>query len=303
MPQVQPVRPTNDPLGATTVDRSHSASRSTFVLASSIDAAELDDAAVLRLLAAQDDESRARLALWLKANARTFAPVVERAIHEEPGLSAEAASAVLEALVWRAPADPEMTLRLLEGCLDAIAERIAESLGRGAPGMISDSDDALVGAAVAVLTSRRPSRHSETAITRLAEAGPAGALVLARAFDGSRSTLKLSILRRMKPADVLELGDNVVASLAQSASRLAEQLERPDRDVVTRFLAELGSVQLMEPSEIGVAEPLEPGDRVFHASWGAGQVIAADDESATIDFGSAGTRTLLRTFAKLRRAT
>jgi len=101
MPQVQPTRPANDPLGATTVDLNHSASRSTFVLASSIDAAELDDAAVVRLLAAQDDESRARLALWLKANARTFAPVVERAIHEEPGLSAEAASAVLEAQTRR----------------------------------------------------------------------------------------------------------------------------------------------------------------------------------------------------------
>jgi len=302
MPQVQPTRSAGALRSTTMVDPKHGTTRSTYVLASSTEAAELDDVAVMRLLSAEDPQSRAQLAQWLKTHARTFAPFVAQSIQEEPGLSAEAAGAVLEALVRRAPADGEVTLKLMEGCLRAIAGRITESLGRGAPGAISNSDDALVGSAVAVLTSRRPSSHSETAIARLAEAGPGGALVLARAFDASRSTLKLSIVRCMKPADVLELGDNVVASLAHSVSRLAEQLERPDRDIATRFLAELGSVQPMEPSEISVTEVLEPGDCVFHASWGAGTVVTADDESATIDFGSAGTRTLLRAFATLRRA-
>ena len=235
-------------------------------LAASTEAAGLDDVAVMRLLTLEDAESVAQLETWLKNHARTFAPVVTRAIQEGPGLSPEAARAVIDALVWRAPTDGETTLRLLEACLDVIAARLTESLGSGAPGAIGDRDDTLVGSAVAVLTSSRPSRHSETAITLLAEAGPGGALVLARAFDAVRSALKVCIVRHLMPADVLELGDNVVASLARSVSRLAEDLESPASDVATRFLADLGSVRRMEPSEIGITEPLEMGDRDDHES-------------------------------------
>lgn len=262
----------------------------------------LDDAAVMRLLAADDAESATQLTTWLKAHARGYAPIVIQAMQEESGLSPEAARVVLDAVVWRAPADGETTLRILAGCLDIIARRITRSLGSGAGGAISDRDDTLVGAAVVVLTSNRPARQSETAIDCLAKAGPGGALVLARAFDSVRGGLRLYIVRRLDPADVLELEDNVVASLARSVSRLADELESPKKEIATRFLAELGSVQRMETSEIDMTGPLEPGERLFHASWGIGTVIAANDESVTIDFGSAGTRTLLRAFATLRHA-
>ncbi len=263
---------------------------------------ELDDTEIKHLLAAHDGESIEQLAAWLKANAKTFAPVVTQALEEQPGLSAEAARAVLDAFTWRAPADGETTLRLMNACLDAIADRITESVRSGVPGAIGEFDDSLVSSAVAILTANRRSSQSEGAICCLAAAGPGGALVLARAFDAVRGALRLYIVRRLKPADVLELGDNVVASLASSVSKLAEELESPKREVATRFLAELGSVQHMEPSEIGVNDPLASGDRVFHASWGAGVVVSTNHESATIDFGSAGTRTLLRSLTTLRRA-
>lgn len=284
------------------VDLKRGTTGSAVAIAAGAEAHVLDDGTVMRLLAAEDAESVARLAAWLKANARAFAPLVMRAHQEERGLSPEAACAVLGALGWRAPADGETTLNLLASCLDVIAGQVTKSPAKGESYEISDRDDALVGCAVATLTSNRPARHSETAIVCLADAGPGGALVLARAFNAVRSGLKLRIVRRLKPADVLQLDDNVVVSLAHSVSRLAEGLEGSEKDVASRFLAELGSVQRMEPSEIGIAEQLERGDHVFHASWGAGTVVTADDASATIDFGSAGTRTLLRSLATLRRA-
>ena len=271
-------------------------------VAPGVQAADLDDAAVARLLSAVDAESIALLEAWLKAHARDFAPIVMRAIEEPPGLSAEGARAVLDAMIWRSPSDGETTLRLMQACLGTIAQQLTTSLGVGAPGAISDRDDALVGSAVTVLTSSRPSRHSETAIDCLAESGPGGALILARAFDPVRKGLKVRIVRHLKPEDALTLGDNVVASLAHSVSRLADELEGAERTAATRFLAALGSVHHMEPSVIGAAEPLETGDRVFHASWGAGVVVAANPEHVTIDFGSAGTRTLMRALATLRRA-
>jgi len=266
------------------------------------EAADLDDAAVMKLLAAEDDESVAQLATWLKAHSRTFAPLVTQAIEGQSGLSAEAAAAVLDAMAWRAQADEETMLTLMEACMGIIARRLTESLCSGAPGAISDREDALVSSAVAILTANRRARHSERAIGSLSNAGPGGALILARAFDAVRGGLKLYVVRRLKPADVLQLDDNVVASLAHSVSKLTDDLEKPKRDIAIRFLAELGSVEGMQPSMIGSAEPLGIGDCVFHASWGAGTVIAANDESVTIDFGSAGTRTLLRALATLRRA-
>jgi hypothetical protein len=292
VPQVQPVE----------VDSTPGASRASLTLANAEPGAELEDAAVVRLLTAEDATSIAELATWLKTHARTFTPVTQ-AIREDSGLSPEAAGAVLDALVWRAPTDAEEMLTLTQACLRVIAERITESLGSGTtPGAISDHDDSLVGSAVAIVTVNRRSRHSETAVDCLAQEGPGGALVLARAFDGLRNALKLHIVQQLKPVDVLELGDNVVASLACSVSKLAEELETPKNAVATRFLAELGPVQGMRSAGIGVTEHLEVGDRVFHASWGAGVVSAVNDESATIDFGSAGTRTLLRSLATLRHA-
>jgi len=264
------------------------------------DIAELDDAAVVRLLAASDPESVATLEAWLKVNAKTYAPVVELATQREGGLSAEAACAVLDALLRRTTADEETTLRLVTQCLDIIAGRITESLKSGPPSVNGGQDDPLVSQAVAVVTSNRRSRHSETAIACLAQAGPGGALVLARAFDAVRDTSQLYIVRRLQPEDVLVLGDNVVASLAHSVEQLAETLEGRKRTVVLEFLAELGPVHGLESSEIGVDEPLEPGTQVFHARWGAGIVLSANEESATIDFSGAGTRTLLRALTTLR---
>jgi len=70
---------------------------------------------------------------------------------------------------------------------------------------------------------------------------------------------------------------------------------------VIRFVDELGPVHEMEHAEIGTTEKLHVGDSVFHARWGAGAVLESGDESVTIDFGSAGTRTLLRAYTTLRR--
>jgi hypothetical protein len=277
------------------------ASGSAEALAASAESAEIDDAAAMQLLAATDEASIAQLAVWLKTNARTFSPDVLQVIQETSGLSAEAACAVLDALTWRASADAETTIELMNACLEVIAERVTLSVRDVASGTLSELDDSLVSSAVAVLTANRRSSQSEAAICCLAAAGPGGTLILARAFDAVRSTLKLYIVRRLDPADVLLLGDNVVASLAHSVSKLAEELESPKCDVATRFVAELGPIQHMEPAKIGEDEPLGVGDRVFHASWGAGVVVATNDESATIDFGGSGTRTLLRSLATLRR--
>jgi hypothetical protein len=284
------------------VDLKGGATGSAVDFADSAEAAELDDATVITLLTSADEESVAELAIWLKAHSRTFAPLVTQAIEQEPGLSPEAAAAVLDAMAWRAQADEETMLTLMEACMGIIARRLTESLGRSAPGAISNRDDALVSSAVAILTANRRARHSERAISSLSDAGPGGALILARAFDAVRGGLKFYTVRRLKTTDVLQLDDNVVASLAHSVSKLTDDLEKPKRDIAIRFLAELGSVESMEPSMIGTTEPLGIGDGVFHASWGAGTVIAANDESVTIDFGSAGTRTLLRALATLRRA-
>ena len=268
--------------------------------ADSAEIAELDEKAVAKLLAADDPESIALLAGWLKANAKTFSPAVAEADAKKSGLSAEAACVVLDALLGRTTADEEATLKLVELCLQVIADRITASLTSGAAASTMQ-DDPLVSEAVAVVTSNRRSRHSETAIACLAQAGPGGALVLARAFDAVRDTSQLYIVRRLQPEDVIVLGDNVVASLAYSVTRLAEDLEGRTRDVVLAFVEALGPVQGMESSEISVDEPLEPGTHVFHARWGAGIVLSANEESATIDFSGAGTRTLLRALTTLRR--
>ncbi|PKQ14262.1 MAG: hypothetical protein CVT68_12785, partial [Actinobacteria bacterium HGW-Actinobacteria-8] len=70
----------------------------------------------------------------------------------------------------------------------------------------------------------------------------------------------------------------------------------------SRFLKALGSVEPLESAEIDPTDELAPGQRVFHATWGAGTVVSSDDESVTLDFGNAGQRTLLRAYATLRRA-
>jgi len=254
------------------------------------------------LLAAEDAESIALLTEWLRSNAKTFGPVVLQAIHEQPGLSPEAASAVLDALSWHSQAEEDTTLKLMESCLDVVARHITQSLSDHAAGPLSDRDDCLVGSAVAALTADRRSRHSETAVRCLADTGPGGALVLARAFDAVRGGLKLYIVRHVSPADVLELEDNVVVSLSHSLTKFAEELEEPKKRVVTQFLTELGPIERMQRSEIGTHELLRVGDSVFHARWGTGTVTAANEESVTIDFGSAGTRTLLRAFTTLRHA-
>jgi len=254
------------------------------------------------LLIAEDAESIELLAAWLKSNAKTFAPVVLQAIDEQPELSPEAASAVLDALSWHSQTEEDTTLKLMESCLDAITRHITRSLDENAPGPLNDRDDRLMSSAVAALTADRRSRHSETAVRCLADTGPGGALVLARAFDAVRGGLKLYIVRHLDPADVLELEDNVVVSLSHSLKKFAEELEDPKKRVVTKFLTELGPIERMERSEIGSHELLRVGDSVFHARWGTGTVTAANEESATIDFGSAGTRTLLRAFTTLRHA-
>lgn len=266
------------------------------------EAARLDDAAAMALLTAEDPASLRLLAAWLRARARTFAPVVEQAFQEGVRPSPAAAGTILDGMAWRTSAKGEATLTVMQTCIEVIASRITDSLARSKGGAISDGDDALVGAAVTVLTSSCPSRHSAMAIGCLTESGPGGALILARSFDAVRSALKVSIVRDLKPADVLELDDNVVASLARSVTKLADELEGPQRDLANRFLAALGPVEHLEPAEVSARDSLEAGDRVFHASWGTGTVVSATAEAATIDFGSAGTRTLLRSLTTLRRA-
>jgi len=251
------------------------------------------------LLAADDAESIAQLSEWLKANSKTFVPTVAHA-HLNAKLSPEASGAVLDALSWRVQAEEEATLSLMQSCLEVISRRVSASLAANPSSAISDRDDALVGSAVAALTADRRSRHSEAAVRCLADEGPGGALILARAFDVVRGGLKLYIIRHMDAADVLVLEDNVVACLSNSVATFAEELEGPKKRPVTHFLAALGPVSTLESSEIEPDEVLKVGDSVFHARWGAGTVQSADAESATIDFGSAGTRTLLRAYTKLR---
>jgi len=262
----------------------------------------LDDPRVSLLIAAQSAEQLSQLAAWLKAHAKTFTPVVMQAAAGKPGMSPLAASVVLPALSWHSQAEEDLTLQLMDVCLAVICERLTDSVRGGATDAVDTSDDVLVGAAVAVLTADRRSRHSETAVRSLSTGGPGGALILARSFDVVRDGLKLYIVRHLSPADVLELEDNAVASLSHSLSKFAENLEPPKKRPVIRFRDELGPVHEMEHSEIGATEPLHVDDAVFHARWGAGTVIASDDESVTIDFGSAGTRTLLRKYSTLRRA-
>jgi len=284
------------------VDLSAGTKRGTDADPDGVDVAELDDAAVIQLLEARDQESVAVLERWLKANAKTYTPIVTEAAQREGGLSAEAACVVLDALLKRSTTDEETTLNLMTLSLEVIADRISKSLKAGEGDASAAQDDPLVSQAVAVVTSNRRSRHSETAIASLAQAGPGGALVLVRAFDAVRDTLQLYIVRRLQPADVLALGDNVVASLAHSVEKLAEELEGRKQQVVLDFLAALGPTHAMESSEVGADEPLEPGAQVFHARWGAGTVLSANEESVTIDFSGAGTRTLLRALTVLRHS-
>ena len=265
-------------------------------------AVELSDAQVMRLLAAEDAKSIETLATWLKSNPKTFPPLVMQASTRDKGLSVSAAAAVLDGLAWRTKADEQAMLEVMETCLKAIAERITVAVSRSKNGAISKRDDRLVGAAVSVLTADRRSRQSEAAICCLGEAGTGGALILARAFHTIRGVLRLFTVRHLAPAHVLELDGNVVASLAESVSKLADELERPQKDVATKFLAALGSVEEFGNAEISATEPLAIGQSVFHARWGGGTVLAADAKTVTIDFGHAGTRTLLRELTTLRRA-
>lgn len=262
--------------------------------------AELDDADVARLLAAADETSIAQLREWLDANSKAFIPVVAQAIRGGAGVSAEAARTLLDGLNRRGPSHAEATLVVLQACLRVISDRINESFTSAEPD--GGEADPFVDSAVLLLTRSRPSGQAEKAIDCLAEAGPGGALVLTRAFDSTRTSLKLHIVRRMDPANVLSLGENVAASLALSVARLAEQVEDADKRAATRFLAALGPVDSPASSEIDADEPLEVGDRLFHASWGAGTLVEYTAESVTVDFGSAGTRTLLRSIARLRHA-
>lgn len=259
------------------------------------EAQALDDDQVVALLSATDPESIAMLALWLKVHARSWVPLVAEGAKVDPGLSAEAACAVLGAYLWRAPVDEETIFGLMETCLDVISSRITASIEAGV------EDDALVDPAVAVLTANRRSKPAETAIARLAESGVGGSLVLARAFDAVRGSLKVCILKHLDPEQVLLLGDNVVASLAASATRLEAELEGPPQRTARRFIEALGPVTSLEEAEIVASDPLPVGASVFHASWGAGTVISVQGDTATIDFGNAGTRTLLRELATLRR--
>ncbi len=258
------------------------------------------DDAVIDLLASTDDESLALLKIWLKENATTLGPLLERAAGEMPGLSGEASCVVLDALLLKPLADEQATTDLMNTCLHVIAARITESLSPSASGADNRHDDPLVSAAVAVVTSGRRSRSSETVVSCLATAGPGGSLVLARAFDTLRDTLKLYALRRLDPAEVLELGENVATSLRSSVSKLIESLEGKQRTTAVKFLKALTPEDHSESVEIDPTEPLEVGAHVFHATWGVGAVVKSGDGTVKVDFGSAGTRTLLRKFATLR---
>lgn len=261
-------------------------------------AEELDDATVGRLLGATDEESLASLSEWLEANPRTWPASVARVTLLPVDVSVESSCAVLGALTQRTPTDEETTLQLVTACLTPIALRISESLAEGGTGAVQD--DSLVSVAVGIVTSSRRSKLSKGAIGCLAQTGPGGALVLTRAFDAVRAGSKVQIVQNLDPADVLELSDNAVASLSSSVARLVVDLVGRERDDANRFLAQLGWVEPVESSQIEPSEPLAVGAHVFHATWGAGAVVASDPESVTIDFGSAGQRTLLRAYATLR---
>jgi len=269
-------------------------------MATTVETAESGGVTPRELLSADDEESVERLAQWLKSNLRRFTPVLTEAIDSGADVTPLAASAVLRALAWRTSSDTGATVALLKSCLRIVTDEIAASLGNNT----AEANDGgyLVSAAVSLLMAKRPSRYSESAIDCLASAGPAGALVLARSFDGVRRGLRTRVLLRLDPADVRELDDNVVVSLAHSVSRLTDDLEGRELKKAQAFLAELGPIGPLESSGIDADEPLEPGERVFHASWGSGTLVAITDETVTVDFGSGGTRTLVRTFARLRHA-
>ncbi|MDA3935815.1 MAG: hypothetical protein PF636_02970 [Actinomycetota bacterium] len=262
----------------------------------------LNDAVIIGLLASSDEDSLAELAVWLKENATTLAPLVTRAAAEKPGLSGEASCAVLDALLLKPLADEDVTVRLMGECLRVIAARITASLSEDAPGADNLHDDPLVSSTVAVVTAGRRAHLSETAVSYLAKAGSGGSLVLARSFDTLRDSLKLHVLRRLKPADVWVLGGNVVASLGNSISTLIEGLEGKPLRIAVKFLEGLDPEAHSESSDIDPAEPLAVGAHVFHASWGAGSVVKTGKGTIKVDFGSAGTRTLMRKFATLRHA-
>ncbi len=261
-----------------------------------------EDDSPLDLLLAHDEESMSLLALWLKENATTFAPVVIQAAHQKPGLSPEASCAVLDAMFKKAPADDETMMKLMSECLRVITSRITASIDAESAGDDHRHDDPLVGPAVAVVAAGRRSNLSEAAVNCLAKQGLGGALVLVRAFDSVRDTLKLYVVRRLKPAVVWDLGENEVASLANSVSKLAEGLEGKQNAAALKFLAALAPDEHSSSAEINPTDPLETGEYVFHASWGTGNVLKVSDETITIDFGCYGKRTLLRKLATLRHA-
>jgi hypothetical protein len=274
---------------------------------------ELDDAAVARLLASRTAKSVASLSEWLEANPKTWVATVERLAEEPSRFSAEASCAVLEAMAKKNTIDEMTTLRLVKACLVPITARIQESLDRTAPGSrgrtrvsggngSGGQDDPLVRTAVGIVTASRRAKLSKGAIGCLADAGPAGALVLTRAFDAVRGGTKVLIMRSINAPDVLSLGDNEVVSLASSVARFAVELVGQERADANRFLAELGPVETRESAQIDPTEPLALGQLVFHATWGAGTVVASDPSSVTVDFGNAGKRTLLRAYATLRHA-
>lgn len=275
------------------------------------DSEELDAAALRRMLEAQDEASIEALAEWLAKNAKGWVKPVLEVVDGDCVFSAEASCEILRALSQRTPADQDSALLLVKACLAPITTEVSSSLDRaGTRGkkrvssVHGEADDTLVRAAVGIVTANRRSKLSTGTIACLADAGTGGALILSRAFDGVRSGSKVQIIRGLEASDVLQLGDNVVASLASSVTRLLDEVELTgrERDDVSRFLTALGSVEPLESAEIDPTDELAPGHRVFHATWGAGTVVSSDDESVTLDFGNAGQRTLLRAYATLRRA-
>ncbi|GEM_PF-4096678 len=258
------------------------------------------DAAVIGLLAASDEESMELLQVWLKEHATTLAPVVEQAASKESGLSGEASCAVLDALLLKPLADERATSKLMHACLNVIAARITESLSPEASSACDGHDDPLVSSTVAIVTAGRRAHLSEMAVSCLAKSGSGGSLVLVRSFDTVRDSLKLHVLQKMDPTDVWVLGDNAVASLSNSVSKLIESLEGKPRTAAVKFLEALEPEEHASSAEIEPTESLEVGSHVFHATWGVGTVIKTGDGTIKVDFGSAGTRSLLRKFATLR---
>ena len=61
------------------------------------------------------------------------------------------------------------------------------------------------------------------------------------------------------------------------------------------------------PTAAGRQPQFKPGDRVDHGLFGQGIVLkaelTADDEEVTVAFAGKGTKTLLASFAKLRKIT